>query len=80
VFTRPEGFAVIVGCRRGKMGVKTTVMCLFVVGHVGNTTQKAVGRGAANVGPTCPLPTCWQHVGNMLALVAGTYAMHPSLG
>ncbi len=48
--------------------------------HVGNTTQKAVGRGTANVGPICHLPTCWQHVGNMLALIAGIFAALPSLG
>ncbi len=38
-----------------------------VGGHDGDTTQKNVGRGTTNVGPTCHLLTCWQYVGNMLA-------------
>jgi hypothetical protein len=41
--------------------------CQHVGQHVGNMTQKKVGRGTANVGPTCHLLTCQQHVGNMLA-------------
>ncbi len=30
--------------------------------HVGKTTQKAVGKGTAGVGPTCHLLTCWPSV------------------
>ncbi len=32
--------------------------------------QKTVGRGTANVRPTCNLLTCWHHVSNMLAAKA----------
>jgi hypothetical protein len=54
--------------------------CQHVSQHIDDMTRKYFGRGTANVGPTCHLLTFWQHVGNMLALVAGIFAAHSSLG
>jgi hypothetical protein len=76
-----------VGCWRVETRVKTTDMCLSgqrvadMSAKMLATRHKKLSAGVLDQHVTaCHLLTCWQHVGNMLALVASIFAMRPSLG
>ncbi len=80
-------FAGKFGCRRVKTRVKTTDMCLSgrcvadMLANMLATRHKKLLAGVLGQHVTaCHLLTCRRHVGNMLALVAGIFAMHSSLG
>ncbi len=80
-------FAGKVGCWHVKTRVKMTDMCLSgqlvadMLADMSVTQHKKLSAGVLGQHVTaCHLLTCQQHVGNMLALVAGIFAMCPSLG